>query len=66
MSFWDDSGYELSDPKHPTFHERYADIWDNRDKTRTVPRCRSCGNVFLHGEAPDGLCGLCRRSDKED
>jgi hypothetical protein len=28
----DDTGYELGDPKHPTFHERFSDIWDNREK----------------------------------
>lgn len=28
----DDTGYELDDPKHPTFHDRHADIWDARDK----------------------------------
>jgi hypothetical protein len=27
----DDSGYELSDPKHPDFHSVHADIWDARD-----------------------------------
>jgi hypothetical protein len=25
---WDDTGYDLDDPKHPTFHERYADYAD--------------------------------------
>ena len=25
--------YELTDPKSPGFHERMADLWDNRDKT---------------------------------
>jgi hypothetical protein len=24
-------GYELDDPKHPTYHDRYADVWDLRD-----------------------------------
>lgn len=28
----DDSGYELDDPKHPTFHDRYADQADRRRK----------------------------------
>jgi hypothetical protein len=28
----DGGAYELNDPKHPTFHERYADSYDNRDK----------------------------------
>jgi hypothetical protein len=33
MTFFDDdAGYDLNDPKHSTFHERYADLWDNRDK----------------------------------
>ena len=27
----DDSGYELDDPKHPSFHTRHADLWDNRE-----------------------------------
>jgi hypothetical protein len=30
---WDiDAGYDPSDPKHPTYHERMADVWDSRDK----------------------------------
>lgn len=29
-----ETGYDPSDPKHPTFHDRYADVWDNRDKRR--------------------------------
>lgn len=33
----DDSGYAMDDPKHPTFHERYAGIWDDRDKTVRMP-----------------------------
>jgi len=28
----DDSGYDLSDPKHPEFHSIHADIWDAREK----------------------------------
>jgi hypothetical protein len=28
-----DCGYSLGDPKHPTYHERMAEAWDNRDKT---------------------------------
>jgi hypothetical protein len=27
----DDSGYSLSDPKHPEFHSVHVDIWDARD-----------------------------------
>jgi hypothetical protein len=30
--YGDDSGYELNDPKHPTFHERYADWGDSLRK----------------------------------
>jgi hypothetical protein len=26
-----ESGYELSNPKHPQFHSVHADIWDARD-----------------------------------
>ncbi len=26
----DDSGYDLSDPKHESFHSVHADIWDAR------------------------------------
>jgi hypothetical protein len=29
----DESGYDLSDPKHPTYHDRYSGLWDDRDKT---------------------------------
>ncbi len=32
-----DSGYELSDPKHPDFHSVHSDLWDNRDKTKERP-----------------------------
>jgi hypothetical protein len=28
-----ESGYTLGDPKHPTYHERMAEAWDNREKT---------------------------------
>lgn len=39
MSFYDDSGcYDLNDPKHPTFHERYADAADMaRKRGREYP-----------------------------
>ena len=33
----DESGYSPDDPKHPTYHERMADVWDNRDKTAGIP-----------------------------
>jgi hypothetical protein len=26
----EDSGYDLSDPKHPTYHDRMSEIWDSR------------------------------------
>lgn len=26
-----EQGYDLSDPKHPTFHERASDLWDMRE-----------------------------------
>jgi hypothetical protein len=29
----DDTGYELDDPKHPTYHDRMSEVWDSRDKT---------------------------------
>lgn len=29
----DDTGYELDDPKHPTFYERYAE-WADRERKR--------------------------------
>jgi hypothetical protein len=33
MSVWDDeSGYDLDDPKHPTFADRYADWADIQRK----------------------------------
>lgn len=30
---WDESftGYELDDPKHPTYHERMSELWDTRE-----------------------------------
>jgi hypothetical protein len=28
---YDDVGYELDDPKHPTYHDRLADLWDMRE-----------------------------------
>jgi hypothetical protein len=28
----DETGYDSDDPKHPTFHDRYADVWDMREK----------------------------------
>lgn len=37
---WDESGYELSDPKYPTFHDRYADAADDarkRDRENGIP-----------------------------
>lgn len=41
MSVWDDeAGYDYDDPKHPTFHERYADWGDTlrkRDKESDPP-----------------------------
>lgn len=40
MSLWDDSGYDLNDPKHPTFHDRYAEFADlerKREKEQEVP-----------------------------
>lgn len=27
----DEDAYEPDDPKHPTFHDRYADVWDMRE-----------------------------------
>lgn len=27
----DDSGYDLDDPKHPTYHDRMSDVHDNRE-----------------------------------
>jgi hypothetical protein len=30
------SGYELNDPKHPTYYDRVVDLWDNRDKTEQM------------------------------
>ena len=27
----EDSGYEMNDPKHPTYHERYSDYSDTYD-----------------------------------
>lgn len=35
---WDDSGYELNDSKHPTFHERYADMANTERKRRKEER----------------------------
>lgn len=33
MSLWDDeAGYDLDDPKHPTYLDRYADVIDLRRK----------------------------------
>lgn len=56
----DDSGYELSDPKHPTYHDRMADIWDNRDKTDRSPRCPTCGRVMSRREKEEqGACNDC-------
>lgn len=26
-----DDGYDLDDPKHPTFRDRHADLWDMRE-----------------------------------
>jgi hypothetical protein len=30
----EEEGYDLDDPKHPTYHDRMSEIWDNRDKTK--------------------------------
>lgn len=30
----DDTGYDLDDPKHPSFYERAVWAWDNRDKSQ--------------------------------
>jgi hypothetical protein len=27
-----ETGYDISDPKHPDFHSVHADLWDNREK----------------------------------
>lgn len=27
----DESGYDISDPKHPDHHDVYADVWDARE-----------------------------------
>jgi len=54
-----DSGYELSDPKHPTFYERIVDVWDNREKIE-APRCPYCGRVMSNREkAEQGACNDC-------
>lgn len=37
--FDDGSGYDLDDPKNPSFYERYVDVFDLRDKTASM----SCG-----------------------
>jgi len=29
---YDAEGYALDDPKHPTYHERMASVWDGREK----------------------------------
>lgn len=67
MSIWDDeAGYEYSDPKHPTFHDRYAGLWDNRDKS-LKPVCGFCkggpvGNAasWLDGKPrPPAPCPRC-------
>lgn len=35
LSMWDDeAGYDLDDPKHPTFADRYADWADQERKRR--------------------------------
>jgi hypothetical protein len=31
VAIGDDSAYELTDPKHPRYHENNAGIWDNRE-----------------------------------
>lgn len=33
-----ESGYDLSDPKHPTYYDRMSDTWDNRDKMKNLHR----------------------------
>ena len=49
----DDSGYAMDDPKNPSYHERYASIWDNRDKT-VIPLTCTCptdkANCPIHKE----------------
>jgi ribosomal protein L37AE/L43A len=46
------------DPKHPSYHEIYSDIWDNRDKT--APRCPYCDRVMSNREeAEQGACNDC-------
>ncbi len=42
---WDDSGYDLDDPKHPTFHDRYADFAD-------LQRKREKEDEFFANEPP--------------
>jgi len=33
----DEDAYEPEDPKHPTYADRLAGVWDERDKTERLP-----------------------------
>lgn len=45
---FDTDAYEITDPKHPAFHDTFAMIWDNRDKFES-PCCgpNGCGDDMI-------------------
>ena len=66
----DDTGYDLSDPKHPTYHDRMADVWDSREKVRSLTS-EQVNMVVAHDEgehidAPREFCPECDEYEREE